>query len=530
MTMPNPAPVEEMIRNNIPVGFSAKKFAADRGGNVAIIFALSLLPILAGVGAAVDVTRALQVKARLASALDAAGLAAGKRIDASDAVIAETANAYFKANYPADELGVPGTLNVVITGTKVTLDASAAVDTAIMNLFGFDELEVAAHTEISRKVTGLEIALALDNTGSMTGTKLANLKTASHDLINILFGEETTPAHLKMSIVPFASGVKVKPWDGVSGFSNDWLDLTGASSIHRGAGGDFDFTAGQTIWTLYDNITNRNWLGCLMERPISGLTRLDEEDTPPTSANPDTLFVPWFAPDEPNGSSPTYPNSYLSDGVSGTAAVKQRSTVKYPASGVAISSSVSTSKGPDYNCKSIQSIQPLTNNRGILEAKIDSMVAAYLTHIPVGLAWGWRTLSPEAPYTEGLPYTDEDNIKALVLMTDGENTFSGNSTHNKSTFTAYGFLAKQRLGPGIDTETEGQNELDAKTTRMCNNIKAKEIIVYTIAFQVSDPVTLNMLKDCATKPDNFFSSSDGAALATAFKVIASDLSSLRISK
>ncbi|HAK63614.1 MAG TPA: pilus assembly protein TadG [Alphaproteobacteria bacterium] len=530
MRSANPVPDHEAMRKINMGAFSARKLIADRRGNVAIIFALSLLPILAGVGAAVDVTRALQVKARLASALDAAGLAAGKRIDASDEVIAETAEAFFKANYPEDALGVPGSLSVVITGTKVTLDASASVDTTIMNLFGFDEIDVAAHTEISRRVTGLEIALALDNTGSMSGTKLEDLKSASHTLINILFGEETTPEYLKMSIVPFAAGVKVKPWDGVSGFSNDWLDMTGASSIHTGPGGDFDFAPGQSIWTLYNNITNRSWLGCLMERPINGLTHLDEEDIPPTSSNPDTLFVPWFAPDEPNGSSPSYPNTYLSDGVSGSAAVKQRSTVKYPASGVAISSSVSSSRGPDYNCKTIQSIQPLTNNRGILEAKIDSMTANYLTHIPVGLVWGWRTLSPEAPYTEGLPYTDEDNIKALVLMTDGENTFSGNSTHNKSTFTAYGFLAKQRLGSGIDTASEGESELDAKTLRVCDKIKAKGVIVYTIAFQVSSTTTQNMLKNCATTPDNFFPSSDGDALNDAFRVIASELSSLRISK
>lgn len=505
--------------------------AGDRRGNVGVIFALALLPILAATGSAVDVTRALQVKARLNSALDAAGLAAGRKIDANDATIRATAEAYFRANYPEDALGVPGTLIVNITDTTITLDVSARVETTIMKIAGFDEINVTSSTEISRAVTGLEIALALDNTGSMAGTKLDNLKTASHDLINILFGSESFPTRLKMSIVPFAAGVKVRPFDGTSGFSPDWLDMTGASSIHRGVNGDFDFAAGQTIWTLYDNINGRHWLGCLMERPrrASG-QRLDELDTPPSSGDPDTLFVPWFAPDEPNGSSPTYPNSYLADAVSGTAAVKQRSTAKYPASGVDISSSTSSSKGPDYNCKSMQSMLPLTNNRALLEDKIDSMTAAYLTHIPIGLAWGWRTLSPEAPYTEGAEYTDEDTIKALVLMTDGENTISGNSTHNRSTFTGYGYLAKLRLGPTIDTPSEAQNELDAKTIRLCNNIKAKGIRLYTIAFQVTDTTTLNMLRDCATTPDNFFPSSSAEALSTAFRTIASELASLRISR
>jgi hypothetical protein len=41
-----------------------------------------------------------------------------------------------------------------------------------------------------------------------------------------------------------------------------------------------------------------------------------------------------------------------------------------------------------------------------------------------GLAWGWRVLSPSAPFTEGRPYNDPSDPvrKVIVLMTDGENT------------------------------------------------------------------------------------------------------------
>lgn len=482
---------------------------ANRRGNVAVIFALALLPILAAIGSAVDITRALQVKARLDSALDAAGLAAGKKIDADDATIIATANAYFQANYPADALGVPGELTVNITENAITLNVTARVETTIMKFAGFDEINVNSTNEISRAITGLEIALALDNTGSMSGTKLANLKTASHELIDILFGAENFPLHLKASLVPFAAGVNVGP-----DFNPAWLDTTGASSIHSE-----NFTAGTNLWTLYDNITNRDWNGCVVERPGG----FDELDTPPVAGNPDTLFVPWFAPDEPNGSSPSYPNSYLSDGVSGSATVRQMSTVKYPGSSVS-----STSKGPDYNCRNTRPITPLTNDRLLLESRIDEMQASYITHIPIGLAWAWRTLSPGAPYTEGSLYSDEDTIKALVLMTDGENTISGNSTHNRSTFSGYGFLAKARLG--TTSASTAVNRLDEKTARLCANVKAAGIRLYTIAFQVSDTTTLNLLRNCASTPEQFFPSSDAEALSTAFKTIAAELASLRISK
>lgn len=487
------------------------KWFSHTGGNVALIFALALLPILAAAGSAVDITRALQVKARLNSALDAAGLAAGKKIDSDDAVIIETAQAYFDANYPAEALGVPGALQVNITDNSITLSASAAVNTTIMRLVGFDEINVSSSSEISRAITGLEIALALDNTGSMSGTKLSDLKTASHELIDILFGDGTSSEHLKISLVPFAAGVNVG-----TEFDTAMLDMAGTSSIHSE-----NFTAGTSLWTLYDNLTNRDWPGCVMERPGG----LDEVDTPPTAGNPDTYFVPWFAPDEPNSPS-DYANSYLADGTfpSGTtAAAKQKSTVKYPGKSVS-----TTAKGPDYNCRNTQVITPLTNDRTLLDAKVEAMTAAYLTHIPIGLAWGWRTLSPEAPFTQGGAYTDEDTIKALVLMTDGENTISGNSRHNLSTFTGYGYLSKSRLG--TTSASAAVTKLDQKTARICANIKATGVRLYTISFQVSDTTTLDLLRNCASSPDKFFPSDDGEALSNAFKTIATELASLRISK
>lgn len=506
-------------RRKTAPGFPANKLSRllfNKQGNVAIIFALALLPTLAAIGAAVDITRALQVKARLNSALDAAGLAAGKKIDASDAVIIETANAYFQANYPADALGVPGALSVNITDDKIQLSVTANVETTIMKIMGFNDIDVSSTNEISREVTGLEIALALDNTGSMAGTKLANLKAASHELINILFGDDNSPLHLKMSLVPFAAGVNVGPL-----FDPVWLDMAGASSIH---GENFAFPAGTNLWTLYNNthLINRDWNGCVMERPNG----LDEVDTPPTASNPDTFFVPWLAPDEPNGSSPTYPNSYLSDGTfpSGTsAATKQRSTVKYTNASVS-----STSKGPNYGCKDTQPITPLTNDRLLLESKVDAMVAADLTHIPIGLAWGWRTLSPEAPYTEGELYSAQDNIKAMVLMTDGDNTISAASNHNLSSFTGYGYLSKARLG--TTNASTAETRLDQKTARLCTNVKNAGIRLYTIAFQVSNSTTLDLLRNCASSPENFFASSSGAALSDAFRVIATELASLRLSR
>ena len=66
----------------------AKKFRVSDKGNVAMIYALALLPSLAAVGSAVDLTRAMVVKMRLGEALDAAGLAVGAELIAQGLEVA----------------------------------------------------------------------------------------------------------------------------------------------------------------------------------------------------------------------------------------------------------------------------------------------------------------------------------------------------------------------------------------------------------------------------------------------------------
>ena len=56
----------------------SRRLVADRRGVVAVVFALTLLPLLTAVGAAVDYSRAAAVRVDLHSAVDAAALAIGR--------------------------------------------------------------------------------------------------------------------------------------------------------------------------------------------------------------------------------------------------------------------------------------------------------------------------------------------------------------------------------------------------------------------------------------------------------------------
>lgn len=275
----------------------------DRRGNVAMIFGLSVIPMLVAGGIAVDYSRALIVRQRLSTALDAAALAVGRSTGLSQAQMDALAQSYFDANYPDAALGTPTPVTVSLVGDVVTVTGHASVPTAIMRVVGFDIMNVNVESQVTKETTGLDLVLVLDTTGSMGNnavpSKLDTLKTAATNLINTLFGSSEYPEFLKIGIVPFTIGVRVDP----SEFDTSWLDTTGSSTYART---NFTYTQGASTVTNYayalynnsDGMVNTSWRGCLEARPNG----LEETDAPPTTDN--TRFVPYFAPDEPHVGEP----------------------------------------------------------------------------------------------------------------------------------------------------------------------------------------------------------------------------------
>ena len=480
------------------------RFVRDRRGNVAIIFALSLIPILLAVGSAIDLSRAYIVKSRLGEALDHAALAVGSNHYLTQAQMTVIANDYFNANYPAGELGAPGALNLTFTPTSVTISAQATLSTTFMALAGMSTMTVASLSEVSLDQQSLEVALVLDNTGSMgSGGRLNSLKYAAKTFIDLLYVNPQTSAKIKVSLVPFSGSVNI----GTGNMS--WMDTTAQSSIHGQ-----NFTGHTNIFTLYNQITNRSWNGCVEARP----SPLDVNDTPPGSG--DTKWVPYFWPDEPD-TGPPYWYSYAADHVGGTPQARQKYPGKY--NGLTITGSYD----PSLGCR-IQPITPLSNNKTTLKASIDAMTAHGTTVIPIGLAWGWRTISPGEPFSSGKAYSDQANTKAVILLTDGENDIAAIANHNKSAYSGYGYIGVGRLG--TTNHAAAMTELNNRTQTVCNNIKAKNILIYTITFHANTNTIKNLMRGCASDAQKYFESPVNSDLEDIFKEIAKDLLNIRISK
>ncbi len=489
------------------------EFQRNRKGNVAIMFALALMPIMAAAGIGVDLSRAYVVRAHLTHALDAAGLAVAGSPGASDEYLETLAQDFFNANYPNTEIGVPGELQLNVTDNVVTLSAAATLPTALLGIFGIHEMDVASEIEVTRENKALEIVMVLDNTGSMGSSgKLDAMKEAATSLVDILYGENPNLDKLHIGLVPFAAGVNVG-----TDFPTTALDMTGASSIH---GENFKFNTDpdvDNLWDLYDQINNRSWEGCVQTRPEP----FDENDTPPVSGTPDTLWVPWFAPDE--GDASKYVNDYLDDADPNQNDKNEQLDIsKYDGAWVS-----SSSRGPDAGC-TMRPVTPLTNDKDLLIDNIDDMNASGVTHIPVGLSWGWRLISPGEPFTQGRAYDDQSVDKAIVLLTDGSNVLGTLNNRNRSRYTAYGYIRQGRLGTTNKSAAEAR--LDPKTADICENIKDEGIRLYTITFKVSSTDTRELMEECATSPALYFDSPSNEQLQTIFQAIARDLSNLRLSK
>lgn len=123
-----------------------RQFCTDRRANVAVTFALVLIPVAGSVGVAVDYTRAGSVKTAMQNALDSAALAVVKDAAAlQSGEITTKANGYFQASFQRSEAKSVNVTAQYDSATRIlTLTGAGTLDTYISEVLGFSKLGVAA--------------------------------------------------------------------------------------------------------------------------------------------------------------------------------------------------------------------------------------------------------------------------------------------------------------------------------------------------------------------------------------------------
>ncbi len=529
-------------RGKSAVQFS-RHFGQDEGGVTAIIFGIVFAVLMFSIGLGIDYTRAVTEQLEEQSALDAAILAAAHQLGKEDEATKgeEVARAFFQENLKDSSTAKINDINFDAAGGKVDASAGTLMKTHILKIFGFDNLDIGVTASVAKGDGTVEVAMVLDNSGSMSGSYIADLKIATQDLANLVLDSNAAASDkVQMGLVPFAASVNV----GSLNAGAAWIDTGAQSSIHSE-----NFDQVKSRFDLFSDL-GQSWAGCVEARPAP----YDVNDTAPNLGVTDTMFVPMFAPDEPdsvnasNAGYSNYSNNYISDfggdcptptytctrrnsktgectrwsvdPISVTDA--QARTCKYKGA------SITGGSGPNYMCTTTP-IQPLTSDETTISDAITALGAGGYTNIAEGVAWGWRVLSPGEPFTNGREYTDEKNKKFLIVMTDGQNVYSAKSDHNLSRYGARGYASKGRLGTTY-TGTGYRTSIDTKTQSTCTAAKAEGVIVYTVAFRLeSDANTTALLRSCATSDDHFFPASNGSALIQSFQNIGREISNLRVS-
>ncbi len=205
-------------------------FLRNRDANVAMIFAISIVPVIIAAGAGLDLSRAMIVKSALSEALDAAALSVGSTPGLTQAQMQTQAQNYFNANYNvnATNYGKPAAVSVTSSGQSVTVSTSVPMPTTLMNVAGIHTVNVASSSTVVWGQTKLWVSLVLDNTGSMTQTdstgtsKISALITATDQLITMLQNASPNAGDVQAALIPFSKTVNV----GTSNVNASWIDWT----------------------------------------------------------------------------------------------------------------------------------------------------------------------------------------------------------------------------------------------------------------------------------------------------------------
>ncbi len=469
-------------------------FKAKRGA-FAIQFALMVIPLVVCTGLAIDGGRVFLARFALSSSLDAAALAIGSTATDDQVEMKQIATNYVDRNFR-----VAGTsnleLDVVPGADQIFVWGEVDIDTFFMPVVGTEAVRIRAESTVRKASSGLLVSLVLDNTGSMwASNNIESLRDAAEILADDLFDGETMHDYLRMSIVPYSSMV------------NPGAEAVSIVNVHP--------------HDEFDPSNKEKWKGCVFER--TGTNSL--ADTPPTTAKWDIM---WHEPASDNNWTYGDPSTIKVGGASNTNSVR----------------------GPNNGCPT--PITPLTNDKSVIDAAIADMSAYNRggTMTDIGMAWGLRTLSPGAPFTqtaESDPYSSQTYWqsptwrKAMVIMTDGESQFYGiswpdgaNSSHpSASDVTGYDRLDSARAQAIFTTTNNNtaKSQLNDRVAALCTTIKNTGITVYVVTFTSGISSSVRQIyEDCATDSGKYWYAPSGTALEDAFEQIGEDLSRLRLAQ
>lgn len=424
-------------------------FSTNIRGNVAVLFAIAVIPVLTFVGVAIDYTRVNTARSSMQAALDSTALMLSKdlsngTISASD--INAKGQAYFQALYnnkDARSVTVSATYTANTSqGSNIAVSGSGNVETTFLKVAGYPQINFGVGSTSAWGNVRMRVALVLDVTGSMDDDgKMTAMKPAAKALIDQIGALAKTPGDVYISVIPFAKDVNV----GASNYNQSWINWTDWDSNNQTC-------TGLLIFRTCTPKNHNTWNGCITDRDQD----YDTKNTTPTA----------------NGMTQFYAEQYDS----------------CPAT-----------------------LLPLTTDFTSAKSKVDSLAPNGGTNQPIGIAWGWQSLTQGNPLNAPAEDPNYTYNRVLIVMSDGLNT--------QDRWPAYGNGSVQYNG-----------SIDARQKIQCDNIKAAGVTIYTMQLNTRNDPTSTVLKYCASGADKFSTVTSSSQIMAAFTAIGTSLSKLRVAK
>jgi Flp pilus assembly protein TadG len=543
-----------------------RAFARSSRGNVAMMFAVALVPLIVATTAGLDYARAMLVRSQMTDALDAAALAVGSS-GGNEAAATAIAQAYFKANYKGD-MGTGGTgptikVNYNSAGS-VTIAADMSMDTTVMKLAGQPSMDVTSSTTVVWGQSKLWVSLVLDNSGSMSqgdknGSKMDALQSASKSLLGKLQAVSITPGDVQVGIVPFTRVINYKTdINGNSNSSANWIywgfweaapanvKISDLDTANLTAGDTCPFIDKSQGFHCQKNSTNG--ASSTTTIPSGGLI-CPSMDSGSKNSDRSSEYYNGCYTSTSNGTTQVSSGKNASCGSAThcSCSTNNKNTVctqtLYKHAWLpnshstwtgcftdrAQSSSEPSGKVPDYdtentapgsdttgfpatNASACLSTVTLPLNYGwtSLTNKITAMTPNGSTNQAIGVAHGWQMLTPGNPY--GTPTVPANTARYMILFSDGLNT------------------QDRWWGDGSTEGTSDDDNIDDRMSAACSAAKADGIVIYTLFVHIGTDGNSQPLEDCATDDSKYYDLTSTAQIQGAFDEIAQQITNVRVSR
>jgi Flp pilus assembly protein TadG len=511
-----------------------RTFVKSRRGNVAWIYALGMIPLALAAGGGLDYARAIVVRNSLSEALDAAALAVGSSPGLTTSEMQTLAQHYFDANYRENaDYGTPSPVTVTPNGQSLVVATSVSMPTTMLKMVGIQEMAVSTSSKVVWGQLKVWVSLVLDNSTSMdqgdaSGTKIAQLTSATHNLLNLLQGASSNPGDVKVAIVPFVADVNV----GTASVNASWLDWTDWDAANGTCS-----ISGKSPKSTCEGTTG-TWSGgnCTISGVYSPTTCITKHGT--------------WSNSKCNISTPTYNKqsdcqAALATWIGGSCNLTQYSTIPTCTAGTAVWTPANHStwkgcvmdrgsdSGPDatYNYDAMNSspvpgrqtsyfppeqtqycpkaLMGLSYDWSALSSEVDALSPNGYTNQTIGLVWGWHALSQGDPMNA--PALPAGTARYIIILSDGLNTRNRWNTTGST--------------------TTANTAVDARMSMVCTNAKAAGVVIYAVYVDIGGTQgNSSVLQNCASDSSKYFDLTSGGQINAAFAAIGQQITNLRVSQ